>query len=130
VLVGDGDAVKIIDFGLAKSGFMDGMTATGLMLGTPAYMAPEQVKGHDVDERTDIYALGALTYFVATGRAPFEGPNPIAIGFAHCATPPQPPRELRPDVPAAIEAAILAALEKDPARRPRSVEEFRTALMR
>jgi serine/threonine-protein kinase len=128
VLVGDRDAVKIIDFGLAKSGFLDGMTVTGMMLGTPAYMAPEQVKGLEVDERTDIYALGALTYFVVTGRPPFSGATPIAIGFAHCATPPRPPRELRPDLPPALEAAILAALEKEPEKRPKSVDAFRAAL--
>lgn len=91
-------------------------------------MAPEQVKGLDVDQRTDIYALGALTYFVVTGQPPFSGATPIAVGFAHCATPPRPPRELRPDLTPGLEAAILAALQKDPADRPRSVDAFRAAL--
>src|SRR5690606_2362029 len=96
VLVGPRNAVKLIDFGLAKSSFMPELTATGLIMGTPHYMSPEQVRGRVVDARSDLYSLGALTYHAMTGRTPFDGPTPIAIGFAHCSETPVPPRTLRP----------------------------------
>jgi serine/threonine protein kinase len=124
VLVGERGAVKIIDFGLATTAVGDGMTATGTILGTPHYMAPEQLRGKGVDARTDIYALGALAYHLVTGRPPFAGDNPIAIGFAHVSEPPVAPRQLRKDVPVPLEAAILAALAKDPADRPASARAF------
>jgi serine/threonine-protein kinase len=124
VLVGERGAVKIIDFGLATTAVGDGMTATGTILGTPHYMAPEQLRGKGVDARTDIYALGALAYHLVTGRPPFAGDNPIAIGFAHISEPPVAPRQLRKDVPAALEGAILAALAKDPADRPATARAF------
>jgi serine/threonine-protein kinase len=120
--------VKIIDFGLAKSTFLRGMTATGLIMGTPHYMSPEQVKGEDVDAASDIYALGALTFHAATGQPPFDGNTPIAIGFAHLTQPARDPRLLRPDLPQELGDAILAALAKLPRERPRSAAEFKRAL--
>jgi serine/threonine-protein kinase len=129
ILVNDRRAVKIIDFGLAKASFMAGMTATGLIMGTPEYMAPEQVRGREVDGRTDIYALGALAYHVVTGVPPFMGDSPIAIGFAHCTQPVRPPREIKPELPASMDAAIVRALAKEPRDRFDSVAEMRTALL-
>ena len=128
VLVGARNAVKIIDFGLAKTAFTSGLTATGLLLGTPHYMAPEQVRGKDVDGRTDIYALGALTYHAATGRPPFEGDNPIAISFAHLSETPVRPRALNPAISADLDQMIMDALAKDPDDRPHSAAVFREAL--
>ncbi len=129
VLVGERNAVKIIDFGLAKTAFAGGgLTATGLLLGTPHYMAPEQVRGKDVDARTDIYALGALTYHAATGRPPFEGDNPIAISFAHLSETPVRPRALNPAISADLDAMIMDALAKDPGDRPQTAALFRQAL--
>ena len=124
ILVGERGTVKIIDFGLATTAVGDGLTATGAILGTPHYMAPEQVRGKPVDARTDIYALGALAYHLVCGRPPFSGDNAIAIGFAHLSEPPPPPRQLRKDVPANLEAAILAALAKSPDDRPSSARAF------
>jgi predicted Ser/Thr protein kinase len=124
VLVGERGTVKLIDFGLATTGFGDGLTATGAILGTPHYMAPEQVRGKNVDARTDIYALGALAYHLVTGRPPFSGDNAIAIGFAHLSEAPTPPRQLRKDCPPNLEAAILAALAKSPDDRPASARAF------
>jgi serine/threonine-protein kinase len=124
VLVGERGAVKIIDFGLATTGFGDGLTATGAILGTPHYMAPEQVRGKNIDARSDIYALGALAYHLVTGRPPFSGDNAIAIGFAHLSETPLPPRQLRKDCPAKLETAILAALAKNPDERPGSAKAF------
>jgi serine/threonine-protein kinase len=128
VLVDAAKRVKVIDFGLAKASFLAGMTATGLILGTPEYMAPEQVRGLPCDARTDLYSLGAVAYHVLTGRPPFTGETPIAIGFAHVTEAPRPPRALRPEIPAPVEAAILKALEKDPAKRFSDAAEFKRAL--
>jgi serine/threonine-protein kinase len=128
VLVGERNTVKIIDFGLAKTAFASGLTATGLLLGTPHYMAPEQVRGKDVDARTDIYALGALTYHATTGRPPFEGDNPIAISFAHLSETPVRPRALNPAISAELDQIIMDALAKDPRDRPQSAAMFRQAL--
>jgi serine/threonine-protein kinase len=124
VLIGERGAVKIIDFGLATTAMGEGLTATGAILGTPHYMAPEQIRGKPVDARTDVYALGALTYHLVCGRPPFSGDNAIAIGFAHCSEEPPPPRQIRRDVPANLEAAILAALAKAPEDRPSSARKF------
>jgi protein kinase-like protein len=120
---------KVIDFGLAKATFMHGMTATGLIIGTPEYMAPEQVKGLPQDARTDVYALGALAYHVFVGRPPFAGETPIAIGFAHVTEAPRPPRQLREDLPESIEKAVLQALEKDPDKRFNDAAELKRALL-
>jgi serine/threonine-protein kinase len=102
----------------------DGLTATGAILGTPLYMAPEQVRGKPVDARTDIYSLGALAYHLVCGRPPFAGDNAIAIGFAHLSEAPTAPVVLRKDCSEKLSAAILAALAKDPAERPASAKAF------
>jgi serine/threonine-protein kinase len=124
VLIGERGAVKIIDFGLATTAVGEGLTATGAILGTPHYMAPEQVRGKSVDARTDIYAFGALAYHLVTGRPPFAGDNMIAIGFAHLSETPVPPQQLRKEIPLGLAAAILDALAKDPGDRPSSARAF------
>jgi hypothetical protein len=124
VLVGERGMIKIIDFGLATTMVGDGLTATGAILGTPHYMAPEQLRGKAVDARTDIYAFGALAYHLVCGRPPFAGDNPIAIGFAHLSESPVPPRQLRRDVSISLDAAIMAALAKAPEDRPTSAKAF------
>jgi serine/threonine-protein kinase len=120
--------VKVIDFGLAKASFLAGMTATGLILGTPEYMAPEQVRGLPCDARTDLYSLGALAYHLFCGRPPFTGETPIAIGFAHVSETATAPRKLRPDLPEPIERALLKSLEKDPNKRFVDAAEFKAAI--
>jgi len=128
VLVGERSAVKLIDFGLAKATAGAGLTATGVLLGTPNYMSPEQVRGKAVDAASDVYSLGALAFHLVCGRPPFAGDNAIAVGFAHCTEPAPAARTLRADVPAALDAVIARALSKSPADRPRSAAEFRAAL--
>jgi serine/threonine-protein kinase len=124
VLIGERGAVKLIDFGLATMLVGDQLTSTGAILGTPHYMAPEQVRGKPVDARSDIYAFGALAYHLVTGRPPFAGENAIAIGFAHISETPESPRVLRKDCPVKLEGAIMAALAKNPADRPASAKAF------
>ncbi len=128
VLIDERQQVKIIDFGLARLPHIEGMTATGLILGTPEYMAPEQIRGQPVDARTDIYALGAVLYHALTGKPPFAGDSPIAIGFAHCSQPLRPPVEARPGVPQAWSELVVHAMQKDPAHRFASAAELSAAL--
>ncbi len=128
VLVGERNAVKIIDFGLAKATAAEGMTATGMLMGTPYYMSPEQVRGRRVDAASDIYSLGALAYHLVTGRPPFSGENAIAVGFAHLSEMPPPARQIRPEIPAELDQTITRALAKEPADRPHSAAEFKSAM--
>ncbi len=128
VLVGERNAVKLIDFGLAKATAADGLTASGMLLGTPHYMSPEQIRGKSVGPPADVYSLGALAYHLYTGRPPFAGDNAIAVGFAHLSEAPPPPRHQRGDIPATVEKTILAALAKEPAQRPASASAFAEAL--
>ena len=125
VMVGSNGQIKIIDFGLARSVHLEGMTATGLIMGTPEYMAPEQVAGKHVDERADIYALGVILFEMLTGRVPFTGDSPIAVGFQQLKDPPPSPRSINPQIPEEVEEIILKALEKNPIHRYRNVDELR-----
>lgn len=110
---------KVADFGLAKSaGRDDGLTGTDSAVGTPNYMPPEQaVGGKDVDERADVYGLGAVLYECLTGRRPFDAATPLETVRMVLAEPPAPPRRHRPDLPADLEAVCLRCLEKSPAKR-------------
>jgi serine/threonine protein kinase len=130
IIIHPNNHIKIIDFGLARTSHMEGMTATGLIMGTPEYMAPEQVSGKKVDERADIYSLGIILYELFTGKVPFTGDSAIAVGFKQMKEDPPPPRELNPQLSPAVERVILRALQKDPAMRYFSVSELRTDLER
>jgi serine/threonine-protein kinase len=125
VLVNDRSDVRVIDFGLAKAAYSPGMSATGLIMGTPEYMAPEQVQGRVVDHRADLYSLGAMAYHMLSGRPPFVAETPIAVGFLHCSEPPKPLRQLNVDVPDGVDQAIRRCLSKDPAQRFNSAAEFK-----
>jgi serine/threonine protein kinase len=119
--------LKIMDFGIARS--MEGMSQlTGGMLGTPAYMAPEQAAGKPVDYRTDIYALGLMLYEMFTGTQAFHADNAIALALKQLNEAPTPPSAIEPSVSAQMETVILKCIEKDPARRFQSVLELDTAL--
>jgi len=121
---------KLLDFGIAKAVEPDGatLTSTGMVLGTPRYLSPEQAQGLSVDGRSDLYSLGIIFYEMLVGRVPFDDPSVPSLLVKHMAEPPRPPSELRPDVPPAIESIILRLLEKDPACRFQSAEELSTAL--
>jgi len=119
--------VKIMDFGIARS-MEAGTRLTGAMIGTPAYMAPEQVSGKPVDYRTDIYALGLVLYEMFTGSETFRADTPVAIALKQMQEAPTPPHDLDPTIPVYIERAILKCLEKEPAKRFQSVAELENAL--
>jgi predicted Ser/Thr protein kinase len=121
--------VKIMDFGIAKiteSGTQ--LTKTGMILGSPAYMSPEQASGQPVDPRTDIYALGVIIYEMLVGRPPFIGQSPTQILLAHVTQVPEPPRTLNADVPEPLEQLVLQCLSKEPDKRPASMEQVRDRL--
>ena len=128
VIIDARNQIKIIDFGLAHSAHLKGMTATGLIMGTPEYMSPEQVAGSKVDERTDIYSLGVILYELFAGCVPFTGDSAIAVGFMQMKDPPQSPRSINPQISPQIEAVILRALEKEPMRRYPTIAALRADL--
>ncbi len=118
---GQFDVAKLLDFGLAKpmTEVQDvGLTQEGAITGSPLFMSPEQATGSDqVDERSDIYSLGAVMYFMATGRPPFDYSKPIKVMVAHASEAPKPPREFNPQIPIELEEIILRCLEKQPEDR-------------
>jgi Protein kinase domain len=115
--------VKIMDFGIARS-MEAGTRLTGSMVGTPAYMAPEQVAGKPVDYRTDIYSLGLMLYEMFTGAPAFSADNSIAVALKQMREDPVPPHEVEPNIPVGTERLILKCLEKDPARRFQSIADL------
>ncbi|MCB9646413.1 MAG: protein kinase [Deltaproteobacteria bacterium] len=120
VLSGPPASAKLLDFGVAKllgEGEQSHRTATGVLVGTPAYMSPEQARGAPVGPATDVYSFGVMAYKLVTGRLPFLGSSVVEMLMHHVQTPPTPPSALVPVSPAA-EQVILQMLDKDPARRP------------
>ncbi len=107
----------VTDFGIAQTIGDPSLTATGMMVGTPKYLSPEQVAGDRVDHRADVYALGLMAYEMLTGEAAFSGPTPTAAMLKRLAGPPEPVRALRPEVPSGLADLVSACLEPDPAQR-------------
>ena len=145
IMVAEG-SVKILDFGLAKSmaaaaagpsdetGAVDRaddtLSRSGLVLGTAAYMSPEQVRGRTVDARSDVFSFGAVLYEIVTGRRAFAGDSTITTALAVVNSSPAPARQVRPEIPADLDAIIRQCLEKDPADRFSSAVEVVEALRR
>ncbi len=125
------ERVKLLDFGIAKRLVLqegETPTRTGVLMGTPEFMAPEQCEGGEVDARTDLYAVGVLGYLLLSGRAPFTGTNAAQVLLAHLRQAPRPLQEVRPDTPPALAEVVLRALAKRPEERFSSAAELRAAL--
>jgi serine/threonine protein kinase len=121
--------VKILDFGLARSlADETHLTHSGAILGTPAYMAPEQAMGHKVDHRCDLFSLGCVLYRMATGQLPFQGSDALAILSALAMDNPKTPREVNPAVPEALSEVVMRLLAKKPEDRPATAQEVAATL--
>jgi serine/threonine protein kinase len=122
-------SLKILDFGVAKLGGDDAMTRTGVVLGTPAYMPPEQARGSSrADPRSDVYGVGAVLYRMLTGRMPYDGEDPGATLARLLIEAPPRPRTLAPELPVAIEMLIQRAMARDPRERPTTALELESEL--
>jgi serine/threonine protein kinase len=117
------ERARITDFGVAKLTAGD-MTSTGQLLGTPAFMPPEQYTGAQVDGRADLFSLGVILYSLATGERPFTGDTMTAVSYKVVHTEPVPPRRLNPSIPSRLEEVILKCLAKDPAERFQTGDEL------
>jgi serine/threonine protein kinase len=130
IMVGQGDRVTIIDFGIAMKEDTRRITHVGMspLLGTPDYISPEQVtggrSGMRVDQRSDIYSLGAMLYEMLTGQPPFTGPNPLAVMNERVLHDPEPARKLNPAISPQLEEIVRRALERDPRHRYATAAEM------
>ncbi|MSQ81601.1 MAG: serine/threonine protein kinase [Myxococcales bacterium] len=131
-VAGDPNFLKVLDFGIAKlqtdptSPRQSNLTESGMIMGTPTYMSPEQAKGESIDGRSDVYALGVMLYEMLTGNAPFDDETAMKILVAHINMPPKPFfRSGGPDdVPFEVERVVMQCLEKDPSRRPQTTVQL------
>ena len=125
VLIDEGGNCLLTDFGLARMAEASTkITSSSTVLGTPAYMSPEQGTGSNLDQRSDIYSLGIILYEMVTGRVPFTAETPVAVVFKHIQDPLPSARKINPDLPESVELVLLKALEKNPADRYQTAEEF------
>lgn len=120
--------VKVTDFGIAHAASMAPVTVTGMLVGTPHYLAPEQVEGERATCASDVYALGCVLYHLLTGRAPYGGENVIAVARAHAHEPVPSARDIDPEIPQEIDAALRRAMAKSPRDRFTSAAEMAAAL--
>ena len=127
VLIDNEGRVRVADFGIARAGVSD-MTETGSVMGTAQYLSPEQAQGKPVDARSDLYSTGVVLYELLTGRVPFDAESPVSVALMQVSEPPVPPMEVNPEVPPALDAVTMRAMEKDPARRYQDADEFVAAL--
>lgn len=116
--------VYVMDFGIARSAYLPGMTQTGALIGTPEYMSPEQARGEDLDERSDIFSLGVIFYELLTGKSPYASDTPLSTLWKRMQEPARPPSQLEPSLPAALNAVVVKALEIEPAERFGSAREM------
>jgi serine/threonine-protein kinase len=128
LMLTDAGVVKVMDFGIARVAGTERMTSDGLMVGTPAYMAPEQVRGDEVDGRTDLYAAGVVLYRLLTGKLPFKAETAVAMIQSQLNERPTLARDVRGDLPHWLDGVLMRSLAKRPADRYQSADEFRRAL--
>jgi serine/threonine protein kinase len=133
ILITKDGHTKVTDFGIARAAHGDNeqtMTQTGMVIGTAAYLSPEQAQGQPVDGRSDLYSLGVVLYEMLVGHAPFAGDTPLAIAYKHVRETAAPPSSLNPDVPGALDAIVMKALAKNRDNRYQSAVEFEQDLQR
>jgi serine/threonine-protein kinase len=130
ILLNNKGVLKVVDFGLAAAVNHDDsrVTKTGFMVGTPTYMSPEQIRGEDIDARTDIYSLGIIMYELFTSKPPYTGKDPVSIIYQHVQGKAKPPREINPKITPELEAIILKAMALAPQKRFQSMDALRVAL--
>jgi serine/threonine-protein kinase len=128
MMVTEGGVVKLMDFGIAKAAGDRRLTLTGTTMGSLYYMSPEQIKGTELDARSDLYSLGVSLYELVTGARPFRGESDFSIMSAHLEKLPVPPIEVDPKLPAALNEVIMMSIAKDPAQRFQSASAFQKAL--
>jgi len=129
LVTGDG-RVKVADFGLSRAQSAAGHTRSGLLIGTVAYVPPEQVTGESTGPRGDVYSAGVMLFELVTGRLPFTGDTPLSIAYQHVNQDVPAPSALVPGIPAGIDQLVLTATSRDPARRFADAGEFRAAVRR
>ncbi|MEW2082220.1 protein kinase [Streptomyces sp. NPDC005283] len=127
VIITNSGAVKVMDFGIARAlhGAQSTMTQTGMVMGTPQYLSPEQALGKAVDHRSDLYATGCLLYELLALRPPFTGETPLSVVYQHVQDIPLPPSEVSDVVPPELDGLVMRSLAKDPDDRFQSAEEMR-----
>jgi serine/threonine-protein kinase len=130
ILLNNKGVLKIVDFGLAAAVNRDDsrLTKTGFMVGTPTYMSPEQIRGEDIDTRTDIYSLGVIMYELFSGKPPYTGKDPVSIIYQHVQGKVVPPRNTNPEITPELETIILKAMAVAPQKRFQSMDALREAL--
>ena len=129
LLTADG-RLKVADFGLARAQAAAGHTRAGLLIGTVAYLPPEQVTGEATGPRSDVYSAGVMFFEMLTGRQPFTGDTPIAVAYQHVNQDVPAPSTLVPGIPATVDQLVLAATSRDPGLRPADAGEFARAVRR
>jgi beta-lactam-binding protein with PASTA domain/predicted Ser/Thr protein kinase len=128
VLLGDGNTVKVADFGLARAASRVSHTRTGMIIGTAAYLAPEQVSRSASDARTDVYAAGVMLYELLTGAQPHTGDTPLAVAYKHVSDPVPAPSGVVPGLPPALDVLVALATSRDPDLRPADAGQFLRAI--
>ncbi len=124
VLIGDGNVVKVADFGLARAASGPSHTRTGMVIGTAAYLAPEQVMRSTADARSDVYASGVMLFELLTGVQPHTGDSPLAVAHKHVSDMVPPPSSLVPGLPQSVDALVAMATSRDPELRPADAGQF------
>ena len=124
IMIDKAGNARIMDFGIARFIKAKGITGSGVLIGTPEYMSPEQAEAKEVDYRSDIYSFGTILYEMVTGKLPFEGDTPLSIAMKHKGEIPKDPREFNPQIPEDLSLLILKCMEKDKGSRYQSVKEI------